>query len=87
MDSASSQAIQMLKEFARCNEAFIELSQTLRSSPYVTNVVRGFDCRAYQSGTTIEAYTDAELRSGKSICWWLERMHNLQQFPRKQKLA
>ena len=78
MDSASIQTTRMLRSLARCNEGFIELSQTLRSSPDVTSVVRGFDCRAYQSGTMIEGYSDAELRSGKGICWWLEVTWNEQ---------
>ena len=72
MDSVSMQTTRMLHSLARCNESFIELSQTLRASPNIANVVRGLDCRAYQSGTMIEAYVDAELTSGKGICWWLE---------------
>jgi len=78
MDSASMEAVRMLQALARCSALFTDLCQTLRGSPYVAAVVRGFDCRDYQSGITIEAYADAELTSGQSICWWLEVTWNEQ---------
>jgi len=78
MDAASRQAVTMLEALARCSASFVDLSQTLRASPSVTAVVRGFDCRGYQSGTTVEAYADAELANGQSICWWLEITWNEQ---------
>jgi len=72
VNETSLPAIRLLESLAHCNEALIELCLSLRSSPHVTNVQRRFDCRAYETGVMIEAYAEAELTNGNSICWWLE---------------
>jgi hypothetical protein len=76
MDSESKYAAKFLEAIASNNRKFIKLAGTLRSQPNVLSVKQGIDCRQYDSGTRIEYYADAELREGKSICWWLEIIWN-----------
>jgi hypothetical protein len=72
MDFESEKSIKLLECIAACNEQFIALSQWLNSLSNVKNVCRGFDCRAYETGTLLEAYVEAELDEGKVTCWWLD---------------
>ena len=72
MDAESASSIRALECIASCNEQLIALSQWLPSAPGIRTVSHGFDCRAYESGTSVEAYVEAELEDGKVICWWLE---------------
>lgn len=71
MDVASAESIRVLECIAACNEELISLSQWLHSFADI-KPSRGFDCRAYESGTMLEAYVEAELDGGKTICWWLD---------------
>ena len=71
MDEASGQSIRVLECIAGCNEKLIELSQWLRSFPAIT-ASRGFECRAYDSGTTLEGYVEVELDEKTTLCWWLD---------------
>jgi|SRR5882724_3939880 len=71
MDAESAESIRVLESIAQCNEQFIALSQWLSLSGH-KNVTHDVDCRAYESGTMLEAYVEAELEDGKVICWWLD---------------
>jgi hypothetical protein len=72
MDAESKQVIGLLEAVATSNEKLISLSQTLRSHPAVVRVLRGFDCRYYQTGVMLEWYVDAELQNGYGMCWWVD---------------
>ena len=71
MDAESRESTRVLEAIAKCNEQFIALSHWLRSSGY-KGVTQGVDCRAYETGTMLEAYVEAELSDGRIICWWLD---------------
>jgi hypothetical protein len=72
MDGESAQSIRVLECLAACNEQLIALCQWLPSMPGIRTVSHGFSCRAYKSGTSLEAYVEADLEDEKVICWWIE---------------
>lgn len=76
MDNESKYVAKFLEAIASNNRKFIELAGALRLQSKVLSVKQGIDCRQYNSGTRIEYYVDAELRNGKSMCWWLEIIWN-----------
>jgi hypothetical protein len=43
-----------------------------RAVPGIKGVNRVLDCRAYKSGTMLEANVEAELKDGNAVCWWLD---------------
>lgn len=59
MDIESAQSIKVLECVAACNEELIALAQWLRSVPDIKSS-RGFEFRAYESGTKLEAYVETE---------------------------
>lgn len=79
MDADSAASTKLLESIAGSNEQFIALSQWLRSLPEI-KVTRGFECRAYKSGTMIEAYVEAEVDENKTVCWWLDVGWNNEQW-------
>jgi hypothetical protein len=72
MDTPSEQASRVLSALADTHERITGLARELRSHAEVTRVVHELGPRNYKSGPVIEAYVDAELRSGRSVSWWLE---------------
>lgn len=76
MDTENKQALELLHSMALSNEMLINLSQRLRDRPEVTQVLHSLEARRHQSGAALEGYVDAELKSGKAICWWLDASWN-----------
>jgi hypothetical protein len=72
MDTSSEQASRLLSALADTHERITDLARELRLHAEVTRVVHGLSPKTYKSGPVIEGYVDAELRSGRSISWWLE---------------
>ncbi len=48
------------------------LLAAVRQRRDVESATSRLDCRSYSSAVSLEAYVDAELVSGDSLCWWLE---------------
>jgi hypothetical protein len=80
MDIESKQAAKLLETIAGINECFIDFSQSLRSRSEVLSVKHSLECRKSDSTVMLECYSDAELHSGKAICWWLEVQQNEEQW-------
>jgi len=72
MDTSSKTAIQLLQALADSNERAAVLWEAIRTRPEVIEAVQRMEIGRYQSHPTIACYVDAELKSGKTICWWLE---------------
>jgi len=72
MDQESRAAQDLLKVLASSSERFNSFAASLRHRPEVAEVRKGFDLRGYTSGPMVEAYVDATLHNGDSVCWWLE---------------
>lgn len=62
----------ILDAITTVNERLISFSQQLRAKAEVAEVRHAVDFRRYRSGTVLEFYVDAELKSGKGLSWWLE---------------
>src|SRR4051812_13855660 len=71
MSSPSVGSITIIDDVAATREQFIDVACHLRTRPEVRSASPGMDCRAYQSGTAIEFWVEAEVE-GRIICWWLE---------------
>jgi hypothetical protein len=61
-----------LDALAAARERLIEASAKLQRRPGVVRVASGVDCRGYRSGSTFEAYVEAELESRQVVTWWIE---------------
>lgn len=72
MDDKSKYVAKFLETIALNNKKFMQLADWLRSQPDVLSVKQGIDFSQYESGTRVDFYVDAEIRSDKSICWWFE---------------
>ena len=72
MDALSNELTRIFQGIAKSNQVLIDLCESLRFSPFVHAVVRGFDLRTYETDVMIEGFVDAELTSSKAICAWLE---------------
>lgn len=72
INAESAQAFKLLEAIADSNERLIDLSCNLREKADVIEVLHGFNCRKYLTGTMVEGYVDAKLYNGKAICWWLD---------------
>jgi hypothetical protein len=72
MDSNSENVIRLLEMLAACNTKFIHHASLLEKQPEVKEATTRFECRRCGMETLIEGYVDAELQSGKAVCWYLE---------------
>ena len=68
MEAASA----VLTRLARARESFLALARRLEDEAHVTSVRSGIDARAYESGTFIELFAEADLDTGNLVCWWLD---------------
>lgn len=71
-DREMSGAQRFLQAVAMGNEQLAEFARNLRSQAIVRRVTRGIDIRAYESGTVLEIYIDAEFETGEGVTWWLD---------------
>lgn len=62
----------VLKGLAEARESFLALARRLGGDAHVTAVHSGIDARAYESGTCIELFVEADLDTGNFACWWLD---------------
>jgi hypothetical protein len=61
----------VLDSFAAARERFLEAARVLGARPGVRSATSGIDCRAYEDGTCVELWVEADL-GGRVVCWWLE---------------
>lgn len=72
MDKYSKQVTNAFEIIATVNDMFIALSQRLRNSKHISDVINSIEFRKYISGAKIEIYADARLKNDKAFCCWLE---------------
>ena len=72
MNETDRAAIATLEMIADSHAVLEELYQAVRQQPEVLSVEYSVEIRRYGEDPWFEGYVDAELKSGKSICWWLE---------------
>jgi hypothetical protein len=72
MDSESLVARKVMGELAEAQRALQNLWNKVRERPEVTGAVYAVEFQDYSNGRGLQGYVDAELRNGKSICWFLE---------------
>jgi hypothetical protein len=62
----------VLTGLAQARERFAALARRLGGAAHVTAARSGIDARAYESGTCIEVFAEADLDTGNVVCWWLD---------------
>jgi|SRR5580704_17295312 hypothetical protein len=72
MDDVCVAVARFISGVATANETLAVFGADLRSRPDVEDVKRGMDIRAYNSGTVVEMYVDAQRRDGIGQVWWLD---------------
>jgi hypothetical protein len=72
MDPASENVATALTVLAECREQLAALTRNLRSRSGVNSAQHDLDARAYESGSVIEMFAEAELASGKAVVWGLD---------------
>ena len=72
MDEYSQQVVLFLEALAQCNAEFIALRHRLSHHPEVITVHRLIECHPYQTGSMLDGYVEAELRTGIACTWWFD---------------
>lgn len=64
--------VQLLEAILDADERLRALAATLRENHHVRQVKQNLACRRFASNVGLEGYVDAELISGRALCWWIE---------------
>lgn len=71
-DMSNGVTVSLIEALAQSNEQLMDICRKLETREGVVSAVRDIELRNYESGSRIEMYVEVNLKTDKSVCWFID---------------